>query len=61
MMPETNKGPHAAPSTEDGQPALAAILDTEKLFGKEREIHLSHRGEIYRLRITSQQKLILTK
>ncbi|WP_244544809.1 hemin uptake protein HemP [Cohaesibacter marisflavi] len=61
MMPEQNKGPLAKPSAEEGQPALPLILDTERLFGNAREIHLSHRGEIYRLRITSQQKLILTK
>ncbi len=61
MMPEMNKGPHTIPSSEDRQPALPVILDTEELFGNAREIQLAHRGEIYRLRITSQQKLILTK
>lgn len=35
--------------------------ETATLFGAAREIELIHRGEIYRLRITRQEKLILTK
>lgn len=31
------------------------------LFGEHREITIDHQGQIYRLRITSNGKLILTK
>nr|WP_324292844.1 hemin uptake protein HemP [uncultured Cohaesibacter sp.] len=42
-------------------PSQLPLVDSEILFGDSREIQISHRGEIYRLRITAQQKLILTK
>ncbi|MCA0243158.1 MAG: hemin uptake protein HemP [Proteobacteria bacterium] len=34
---------------------------TEHLFGTRSEVEIEHRGAIYRLRITSLGKLILTK
>jgi hemin uptake protein HemP len=37
------------------------IADVEMLFDGKREIRLIFRGEEYRLRITRNQKLILTK
>jgi hemin uptake protein HemP len=37
------------------------VIDTAALFGDEREVCLVHRGVVYRLRITRQGKLILTK
>ena len=36
-------------------------IDSRELFRSEREIIIAHGGEIYRLRLTSQNKLILTK
>ena len=36
-------------------------IDSRELFTTEREIIIAHRGENYRLRLTSQNKLILTK
>ncbi len=36
-------------------------LDVRELLGSAREIILVHQGEEYRLRITSNRKLILTK
>jgi hemin uptake protein HemP len=36
-------------------------IDSRELFVDTREITITHRGEIYRLRLTSQNKLILTK
>lgn len=36
-------------------------ISTEELFKEMREIHIVHREEVYRLRITSNDKLILTK
>ena len=38
-----------------------AILDTAELFDGTSEVRLVHRGQEYRLRITRQGKLILTK
>lgn len=44
------------------QPALPmAKLDTRHLFDGRREVVIVHNGEEYRLRITRQEKLILTK
>ena len=36
-------------------------IDSRELFAVEREIILAHGEENYRLRLTSQNKLILTK
>ena len=36
-------------------------LDSRELFAAEREIIIAHGEEHYRLRLTSQNKLILTK
>lgn len=36
-------------------------LDSEQLFRGGREVQIEHRGEIYRLQLTRQGKLILTK
>ncbi len=36
-------------------------MTTAQLFGGVRELIIDHRGDLYRLRITSKGKLILTK
>jgi len=36
-------------------------IDSRDIFIATREITISHAGEIYRLRLTAQNKLILTK
>ena len=36
-------------------------LDVRTLLGDQRELRLEHEGQIYRLRITANGKLILTK
>jgi hemin uptake protein HemP len=36
-------------------------IDSRELFVTTREIGISHAGETYRLRLTAQNKLILTK
>ena len=38
-----------------------ARIDGAQLFGGQREVLIVHNGEEYRLRITRQEKLILTK
>ena len=37
------------------------VLEAQRLFGTFQEVRIQHRGEEYRLRITRNQKLILTK
>ncbi|SNY91273.1 Hemin uptake protein hemP [Cohaesibacter sp. ES.047] len=65
-MTKTAKlGPHATKTpglglSSDGSADIPTI-DSRQLFADGREIQISHRGEFYRLRITAQQKLILTK
>jgi hemin uptake protein HemP len=41
--------------------ALLAKLDSANLFAGKRELIIVHQGEEYHLRITRQEKLILTK
>lgn len=36
-------------------------ITSSELFGDQREIVILHAGELYRLRITSNNKLIMTK
>ena len=46
---------------QDSEPAGIQTLTTEVLFAGQEEIILLHNGAPYRLRITRQNKLILTK
>jgi len=43
------------------QPRQPRLLEAEELFRGQSEVRLLHRGQEYRLRITRQGKLILTK
>ncbi len=50
------------PRTHSDTPTGPALrIRSEDLFGARHEVHIEHRGEIYRLRLTRQDKLILTK
>jgi hemin uptake protein HemP len=67
----------SAPSGDDGGDAAGAVqnpsattrtltmrgnrIDSRELFAHEREIIIAHGEDSYRLRLTSQNKLILTK
>lgn len=53
-------GKNAAPSP-GGQKAEAREIDVRELLGETKEVILRHAGERYRLRITANDKLILTK
>lgn len=57
-LPEEPKNPKSPPPLEEVE---RLRYDTQTLFGRAREVELIHRGEIYRLRMTRQDKLILTK
>ena len=43
------------------QPATVRAVRSETLFDGSSEVQIDHRGTLYRLRQTSQGKLILTK
>jgi len=49
--------PRIAPTGKDKPQPLAA----SELFGGSREVEIEFRGQVYRLRITRNDKLILTK
>lgn len=42
-------------------PPLPKLITSDELFGEERQILIDHAGSVYRLQITKQGKLILTK
>ncbi|POZ62642.1 hemin uptake protein HemP [Chromobacterium alticapitis] len=51
-----------APVPERNDPAPAApLLHSRQLFGGGREILIEHQGELYRLQLTRNGKLILIK
>ncbi len=53
---------HIQPNANRSRPALPQCrLTSEALMAGAHEVILEHRGEQYRLRVTSNGKLILTK
>jgi hemin uptake protein HemP len=53
--------PLLSPRQDCAQGGAKRTIRTAILFGSRTEVLIDHRGEIYRLRITRQDKLILTK
>jgi hemin uptake protein HemP len=51
----------ARSTQQDATPTLRQRLQSAELFGTTREVVIEHAGEEYRLRLTRQGKLILTK
>jgi hemin uptake protein HemP len=51
----------AAPSPTGASEELPKTVSTQDLFDGQREICIEHDGELYRLRITRRNKLILQK
>ncbi len=51
----------AAPPDLERPPQQPPLLASEELFRGAREVAILHAGVVYRLRITSNDKLILTK
>jgi hemin uptake protein HemP len=51
------------PKTTNGAPANNAVrhIDLQTILGSDREVIIRHRNEEYRLRLTSNDKLLLTK
>ena len=53
--------PPAAPRPAPGTVPPLPVLRSEHLFGGAQEVLIEHRGSVYRLKLTSLGKLILTK
>ena len=49
------------PTGQGQQTRTPALIPAERLFQGSQEIRIDHNGEAYRLRITKNDKLILTK
>lgn len=60
-MERNSKQPTPSAGRPGNQPSIRGRLDSRELFGAGREVIINHAGEEYRLRLTSQGKLILTK
>ncbi len=59
---QTQPPPSIRAPAESGQRTFpSGIIQTDSLFQGSQEILISHNGEHYRLRITKNGKLILTK
>jgi hemin uptake protein HemP len=59
--PDTNEASGTSPDRAQRKTGAPIEIDTRDLMGAERETTIIHFGERYRLRITSNNKLILTK
>jgi hemin uptake protein HemP len=56
--------PGGSQSSSGGERSIRVLdnrVDSRELFVATREIMIAHGGDIYRLRLTAQNKLILTK
>lgn len=51
----------ALSSPPTGAAESVRTVDSQSLFDGQRELLIAHKGDAYRLRITRQDKLILTK
>lgn len=60
-QPQEDKRQPSAPAEQRLDIAVLPTLDSQRLFDGRRELIIQHQGEIYRLRITRHDKLILTK
>jgi len=57
-----NQLPRVARAAEGGAAAASpAVVDSVTLLGGRRELIIRHGDEVYRLRLTASNKLILTK
>ena len=61
MLPPTSANALSAKASGPSGPAPARHVESQALFAGAQEVVIAHGGEQYRLRITRQGKLILTK
>lgn len=57
--PMQNSDPHKNQPAPNQPPT--SVLTSKELLGERRELVILHEGELYRLRVTKNNKLILTK
>jgi hemin uptake protein HemP len=60
-MSDFDQNPGEDKKLPPDKPINQPVISTESLFAGFREITIEHAGEIYRLRITRRNKLILQK
>jgi hemin uptake protein HemP len=61
LSPESARAQSAAaPSTAQAPAIPPRCIESANLLGGARELLIAHNGRQYRLRVTAQQKLILT-
>lgn len=60
-QPDLIRATQAIASQADARPRLPDPIPADRLFEGRQEIQIAHRDETYRLRITRNGKLILTK
>ena len=53
--------PHGPADEPTAEPRLVRRVESATLFERGREVIIVHHGQVYRLRITTSDKLILTK
>lgn len=54
-------GVNPSPRLSHPTPTPPRTLDSQALLGPRGEVWIAHQGQLYRLRVTAQGKLILTK
>lgn len=59
-QPQTASPAPASAGTGAGGAGATARLQSRDLFAQAREVEIDHGGRIYKLRLTQQNKLILT-
>lgn len=63
-QPDTTQGKPPVPRAPSERPQAAQAvrtIDSQTLFGASQQMLIAHQGETYKLQITRQGKLILTK
>ena len=60
-VPAAIAGQTGAPAITTGNPSQRRQIRSDDLFKGRREVLIEHAGELYSLRQTSKDKLILTK
>ncbi len=60
-QPDTFQPPRVLATPPVASPTSRRRLTSQALLGNDREIEIDHAGQLYRLRLTSLGKLILTK
>jgi len=56
------KSQYSQSKSESGkEKKLVELYESPELFGKRNEIMICHKGDIYRIRITRNDKLIMNK